>query len=597
MRNDLDKPITRALRVYAFDPSRQSKLDKDLIVRVPYEPLQKGPVGKLVEVVDYDASNQCYHRGIDLDDHVVSGQLGHRPSESDPEFHQQMVYAIVMDTIRRFEAALGRKIQWQNIADDGQAKQKSARRLRAFPHAMQEANAFYDPRQHALLFGYFTAPESDSAVNLPGQTIFTCLSQDIIIHETTHAILDTIRDHFDEPTGPDAAAFHEGFADIIALLQHFSFRETLLDTIQRTGGGIHRSRLSPDIVADKAGPVIQAEVTEENPMVELARQFGEAIGNRRALRYALGTVPNPELLRRLFEPHERGGILVAAIFDAFFSVYVQRTRDLFRIAYPDGRGMVPNFLHGDLALRLADAAAKTAARMQTICIRALDYCPPVDITFGDYLRALITSDRAISEDDLGFRIALIRSFRARGIQPEGVRSYAEEEIAWKRVARENYEEFPSLQWLWGDLNRYEEEPKKKNLRQFRDRLERVAYIVSDKLGFPGTDIQLGPWNTVYRVMPDGSMQYQIVALLLQSREESVDLDGVKLPFLFRGGTTLVIDREGHIQFSIAKSIMNYPRLESQKQYLKQKAYGFPLAPYQDFELGRDTSFRAIHRGY
>ncbi|HEY2171989.1 MAG TPA: hypothetical protein VGJ30_20365 [Candidatus Angelobacter sp.] len=594
MRSDQYKPRTRALRVYAFDPSRQSKLDRHLIVRVPYEILKKGPSGELVEVVDYDACNRCYYPGINLDDDVIAGQLGHRPSESDPEFHQQMVYAIVMDTIRRFESALGRKIKWRNAENGQNAKGRPARKLRIFPHAMQEANAFYDPRRHALLFGYFTAAEGESGVNLPGQTIFTCLSQDIIIHETTHAILDNIRDHFDEPTGPDAAAFHEGFADIIALLQHFSFRATLLDTIQRTGGGIHRSSLTPDIIAVKDGPIIQAEVAEDNPMVELARQFGEAIGNRRALRHALGTAPNPELLKRSFEPHERGGILVAAIFDAFFSVYVQRTRDLFRIAYPDGRSVVPNFLHNDLAVRLADAAAKTAARLQNICIRALDYCPPVDITFGDYLRALITSDRAVLEDDLGFRTALIRSFRARGIQPEGVRSYAEEEIAWKQVEDKKY---PSQRWIWGYLNRYEEEFTKKYLKEFRERMERIAYLVKEDLGFPGAPIDLGPWNTIHRVMPDGSLQPQIIAQFLQSREETVDLDGVKLPFTFRGGTTLIFDREGCIQYSIAKSIGNQSRLEAQKQYLTQRAYGFPLAPYADFDPSRDTSFRAIHRGY
>ena len=90
------------------------------------------------------------------------------------------------------------------------------------------------------------------------------------------------------------------------------------------------------------------------------------------------------------EPHERGAILVAAVFDAFFSVYISRTRDLIRMAYPDGRELVPNFLHADLANRLADEAAKTATRIQNICLRALDYCPPVDITFGDFLRSLVT---------------------------------------------------------------------------------------------------------------------------------------------------------------------------------------------------------------
>ena len=145
-----------------------------------------------------------------------------------------MVYAVVMDTLRRFETALGREIHWR--PDRTQRGTPLHGLLKIYPHAFQEANAFYDPKMRALVFGYFLASAEDAGINLPGQVVFTCLSHDIVVHETTHAILDGIREHFNDPTGPDAPAFHEGFADIVALLQNFSFKESLLDTIQRTGG-------------------------------------------------------------------------------------------------------------------------------------------------------------------------------------------------------------------------------------------------------------------------------------------------------------------------------------------------------------------------
>lgn len=44
----------------------------------------------------------------------------------------------------------------------------------------------------------------------------TCLSQDIIAHETAHAILHSMRSRSVEATNPDSLAFHEAFADIIA---------------------------------------------------------------------------------------------------------------------------------------------------------------------------------------------------------------------------------------------------------------------------------------------------------------------------------------------------------------------------------------------
>src|SRR5688572_32962453 len=61
-------PSQRALRVYAFDPSRGARLDNVLTIRVPYEPLKRGPVGAKIAVIDYDASNERYYEGINLDD-------------------------------------------------------------------------------------------------------------------------------------------------------------------------------------------------------------------------------------------------------------------------------------------------------------------------------------------------------------------------------------------------------------------------------------------------------------------------------------------------------------------------------------------------
>jgi len=593
---------TRSLRVYAFDPSRGARLDNLLTIQVPLEPLAKGPVGKKIAVIDYDASNRCYYEGVSLDAGAILGQGGLAPSEADPQFHQQMVYAVVMDTIRRFEVSIGREIHWRPDTSPRSAAHHGL--LRVFPHAFQEANAYYDPQRRALLFGYFTASEEDAGVNLPGQVVFTCLSHDIVVHETTHAILDGIRQHFNEPTGPDAAAFHEGFADIVALLQHFSFKETLLDTIQRTGGLIHRRQLAPDAAGGDVA-VIQAEVGEDNPLVDLARQFGEAMGMRRALRGALGTPQDPRALERAVEPHDRGAILVAAVFDAFFSVYVERTRDLVRMAYPDGRAVVPNFLHADLANRLAAEAAKTATRIQNICLRALDYCPPVDITFGDYLRALVTADRdAVADDARGYRAALINAFRARGIRPEGVFSYSEDSLCWEgREEPLNWEKAVNFQRLWRDLSRFEDQPDSRNAQRLYKRLWGKAGTYKAALELdPGIPVQAKSINTLHRVQPDGSLRRQIVAELVQKRARvRIDPgDPSAGTFTFRGGSTLIIDRKGHVRYCISRPVSGKAgeaRLERQRAFLQRLGEGFALAPYVAFDHERDTGFRGIHRGY
>ena len=286
--SDFQMPPFRPLKVYAFDPTRGRTLGNHMTINTQFERLEAGPVGRYLEVIDYDASNKCYYQIVNLDDPRVLLRNGLDPDESDPQFHRQMVYAVASETIRRFEYALGRNIRWSFSRPGNHGRhvgKKKWIRLRIFPHAMQEANAFYSRDLGALLFGYF-ASEPQSTLNLPGQTVFTCLSHDIIAHETTHALVDSQRDFFTEPTSPDALAFHEAFADIVALFQHFTFKEPLLEMIRATGGKIFQATVAPESEPDKNGPTIHAELRRDNPLVGLALQFGEAMGMRKALRSA-----------------------------------------------------------------------------------------------------------------------------------------------------------------------------------------------------------------------------------------------------------------------------------------------------------------------
>ena len=77
-----------------------------------------------------------------------------------------------------------------------------------------------------------------------------------------------------------------------------------------------------------------------------------------------------------------------------------------------------------------------------MCIRALDYCPSVDITFGEYLRALITADLDMVRDDrYGYRVAFMESFLKWGILPKDIRTVSEETLSW------NAPEVPKPPWL------------------------------------------------------------------------------------------------------------------------------------------------------
>jgi hypothetical protein len=559
-------PLARPLKAYGFDPSL---LGSEMSLAIRYQELDKGPVVRDpsaqngIAIVDYAGATRTWYKPVDLDDPHILIRGGLDPSESDPQFHQQMVYAVVTETIQHFEAALARRIHWrraERIAGRPIPGDEDIFTLNIFPHAMVSPNAFYSPKAHGILFGYFRADLEDPGRNLPGQIVYTCLSHDVVVHETTHAIIDGLRRYFTEQTNPDVPAFHEAFADIAGLFMHFTHREVLLDTIQRTGGTLYRYHLQPDAVGEPEGGVeakgdgseragegeggfLTAQVSRRNPLVELAQQFGEARGMNRGLRSALGTDPRPGELGKLFEPHTRGSILVAAIFDAYFSIYLQRTSDLFRIYRSGGASATKTDVPSSLAGLLANEAARMADLFFTLCVRALDYCPPVDISFGDFLRAVITADFDLHpEDTLGLRDAFMQAFRRRGIFPEGACFFSEAGIAWPRAGCLRLD--PVLGLDFGGPNGLTDAQKRTNKRALLAYVENASS--KQKLGLdrdPKLPIEIPSFHPVFRVNPDGSLRTDMVVEMLQRLDVQFDPREQSLgTFPMRGGATLIISK-------------------------------------------------------
>lgn len=420
-------PPHRLLRVFSVDPSlavrTESLAVSETTLPLPWEDLTPGPVGEYLEVIDYDPTVNAFCVPVDLNETFPLSQAGYHPAVGDPRFHQQMVYAVGMRTIINFERAWGRRIQWapDHPYRENDFAERFVARLRLFPHAMRAENAYYDPQSKAILFGYFRARDTKTNAIMPNSIVFTCLSADVIAHEMTHAILDGIHPRYTEDTGPDVLAFHEAFADLIALFQHFSDTALLEAQIARTRG----------------------DLDTETQLAKLATEFGQATTGYGSLRDAIGgpnangqwvrKAPDPAQYAATLEPHARGSILVSAIFDAFLAIYKSRTRDLIRIA-SDGRGILPaGDIHPDLVRRLAREAGEAAQDVLRMLVRAVDYCPPLDITFAEYLRAIITADydyegRLAAAHER--RVAFASAFQAWGIYPDRVTSMEPACLKW-----------------------------------------------------------------------------------------------------------------------------------------------------------------------
>ncbi len=391
-------PARRRLRAFAFDPMSSRLTGRILSVDVPFERLEPGPLGSLVQVVDFDPVRKLWYQPVDLDDPAVLARGGLRPSESDPRTHQQVVYAISSSVIERFERFMGRRFRW-----------RADRALRLVPHAFLGRNAYFDPERRAVLFGYYPADARDPGANLPGQLMFTCLSVDVVAHEVTHAIVDRVRKYFREPTNADVYAWHEAFADLVALFHHFLFREVVAEAIAGSHGDIGKG----------------------SAILDLAKEFGVSTGRGAALRAAISSEATPAAFQAATEPHERGACFVAGVFDAFLEVHKSSIADLKRLS-SGGTGILPpGDLHPDLVARVTDEALKIADRFLGMVVRAFDYMPVVDPTFGDVLRAVVTADRALHPDDgMQMRAILVESLRRRGIYPSAVGSLTDEGLTW-----------------------------------------------------------------------------------------------------------------------------------------------------------------------
>lgn len=612
-------PPARRLRVYAFDPQTASRLGSVdyafATISLPWgtakqDELQPGPVNDYVEVIDVDPASRQFYDPVDLNDPYLLAQDGLTPSEGNPQFHQQMVFAVAMKIIHIFERALGRKVIWAPHWNPARSTYEPVDKLRIYPHALREANAYYSMAKRALLFGYFRSTNASAGASW----IFTALSHDIVAHETTHAVLDGLHRRYAEATSVDSLAFHEAFADIVALMSHFTLTEAVSAHIKDKGGSF-----------DQAGL-----------LSGLAEQFARGTVGRTSLRQHVGHAPKPELLAVTTECHERGAILVAAVFDAFLTIYKARTDDLLRIGnVTRGEG---KRLNTDLVARLTREAVKSADHVLRMCIRALDYLPPVDVRFGEFLRAIITADTDLVPDDPhNYRIAFAEAFRGRGVLVEDCLSMSPENLLWetpKQMFGSNplsVDDLHSLKLdltphytrkdihessesnrkkVWGWLRTPDDDHVSVDLAwenalgvYFKFRKSVPRSIFSGKV-FP--NIEVHSVRTTRRVGPDGQDLRQLVIEVTQRRRGYFDPEQQKkadageeepatADFIFRGGATLIIDlKEELLRYVIRKPIADDTRLDEQRKILSNPdGFGFT---YNPDESGGREPFAMIHRG-
>jgi hypothetical protein len=558
--HQLDDPVYRPLRIFTLDPATSRLEGATALVSVPYEPLNQGPEGKLFKIEDQKNCHEGRCTPADLEDRKVLIKNGYDPSSSDFRFHRQMVYAVCSNVYATFRAALGRDLGLGSCWHAGHGK------LVIRPHAFAGKNAYYDAASHQLHFGYYEAGEEVTGRTLPGSRIYACLSHDIITHELTHALLHNLRRHFIEPSGPDTLALHEAFADLVAIFQHFSYKEVVLAAMRKWRGSLEQAAL----------------------LTNLAQQFGHTEAGA-AIRTAIDVTSEtdtPAFYDPSLEPHKLGSVLVSAVFEAFITVFKRKTARYIRLA-THGTGVLPKEgeLPADLQTILAEKASRLASQFLSVCIRAIDYCPPVDVRFGEYLRALITADyNLVPDDPWAYREALIDAFRRRRIHPRDVTSYAEEDLLWQPTrkplpyiaplsfAELKFQGDPGRPFSGTELRR-----QACVLGDFvtqREHLTEFGLVAEDDPEIEEAGDQVEPpvvesIRSARRIGPNGQIVFDIVAEIVQTR--SVRGGNGREAFDYYGGCTVILGPNGAVRYVISKSVTGKDRLERRQAFLQSEA--------------------------
>ncbi len=349
-----------------------------------------GPANDVVAVLDFDlesgkASEKRKFVPQGIGKSVSCYDIGYSDlgPDSEPEsfetteFMQVSTFATVLKVLEFFESSdnLGRKVRWAFGAD----------KLKIIPRAGEGRNAFYDRANHNIQFYFHRASQ--------GHTIYTALSHDIVVHETTHAVLDGVAPDLYDAILPQSLALHEAMADITAITQTL-LNEMVLFSYDALTGGTDKDEYSAlSNIAEEFGADIRR--SEGKNYLRRMKNFFCMRQNRMPDPSAAVVVPADE-------PHQLSQVLSGVLY----AVMERRMSETHRPA-------------ADIFATLETTFVPAARRVARIIVRALDYLPPGEASFIDYGRAFVLAARTTYKRPQKEVRWLKQEFVERGIVEDG----------------------------------------------------------------------------------------------------------------------------------------------------------------------------------
>ncbi|HUP20466.1 MAG TPA: hypothetical protein VM778_10990 [Gemmatimonadota bacterium] len=528
-----------------------------------------GPVTPRVAVLDFDPGTGALMPGIPVEPDADSDGPGAYRIAAPHDLAARdltnvSVFGSIYRTIAMFEEpdALGRPIDW---AFDGP-------QLLVVPRAGEWANAFYDRRSRSLQFFWFRSARDRE------RTIYTSHSQDIVAHETAHAILDGIAPDLYHATLPQSLAIHEAVADVAALLVSFRSRTLTRAVLDATGGSIQDS----------------------NAFNSIASEFGQELdATRDYLRSLLNLKSlDPEPWQEGVDPaspHDVSQVLSGALYTVMVQLHETLKTEMATekleeskvveteeaIAQLQKQGVEPEQAPRAAGerdpQRLKEARRAVsgkalfvgAERLKRTLVRGLDYLPPGEATFADLGRAILAADQASHPASSAQRDWIAEEFLRRAIVRDPAELKVRTDFRRAAVSRLDLEQLVESDWAAYD---------------FANRNRRLLGI-PPKVPFrvlPRLDVRKVNWHREGR----RKVRECILKVSWTETEGNVLRGSIARRRRFVAGTTLAIDWESKRIRALLTSERGERQREERDGFLRRLQEADVLVP-EDLARGPD----------
>ena len=330
-------PTHRLLRGYAFDPSLATQLETALVseitYKVPWEKLEPGPDRRVRRGGGLRSAQRCFYAPVDLDHPDILAQNGLAPVRG-------------QSAVPPADGLCGRDDDHRPLRARARAQGVLGRSLRSDEEAVGRRG-----------------PVRAAAAHLSARAAH---GQRLLQPEQGRAAVRLLSGHRGSDLRPVSRrhglhlslARHRGARDDARAAGRLSRALHGGDQPRRAGvpRGVRRHRrpvpalhvpgvlVAPDRQdprrswqREPAGPAGDAVRPRARHARRAARRDRQVRPRRRS---GSSTCRIPTELDHTLQVHARGAILVAAVFDAFLSIYRSRTRDLLRLA-SGGTGVLP----------------------------------------------------------------------------------------------------------------------------------------------------------------------------------------------------------------------------------------------------------------